>query len=433
MKTDSHNGIVDHRWNVGDQREIIHRFTEKDLQMFADLTGDRNPIHMDAGFASTSAVGGQVVHGMLAASFISTLIGMEIPGPGSLWNTFQVNWREVIRLGDTIRFTASITAINSVLNMIVLKIVGCDIKDSDRVFLDGVAKVMLTSGKAKEGVSAIEIDGRDEVLTKSETGKPAKCAAGPDREDGDNGILAKKTVVVTGATGLLGGAICKRLIRDGARIILWGRDEDKLHAMKETMGGAVADVVHCDLSDITTVTRSAEILSQGHEVFGIVHAAAARMGNLNVTDSRSVEELHTHLFVETLSLQALVAAFMGSNERIPGRFIIAVLTQALFDAPPAKMSAYVSAKMACWSLIRSLALELGPRGVRSNAVSPGLMETPYSRNISVVAKKIEEASNPMRRLCQPQDVAEAIAFLYSPLSGFINGVNLPVTGGLRMP
>jgi 3-oxoacyl-[acyl-carrier protein] reductase len=61
------------------------------------------------------------------------------------------------------------------------------------------------------------------------------------------------------------------------------------------------------------------------------------------------------------------------------------------------------------------------------------METPYSKNISAVAKKIEEASNPLRRLCEPQDVAEAVAFLYNPFAGFINGVNLPVTGGLRMP
>ena len=82
MSASGHNETAIHQWRVGDRREITHRFTQEDLEKFADLTGDRNPIHMDGGFASRSAVGAQVVHGMLAASFVSALIGMEIPGRG---------------------------------------------------------------------------------------------------------------------------------------------------------------------------------------------------------------------------------------------------------------------------------------------------------------------------------------------------------------
>ena len=70
-------------------------------------------------------------------------------------------------------------------------------------------------------------------------------------------------------------------------------------------------------------------------------------------------------------------------------------------------------------------------GIRCNAVSPGLMETPYSSKISIRAKKIEEASNPMRRICNPDDVARTICLLST--SGFINRANLPVAGGQRMP
>jgi NAD(P)-dependent dehydrogenase (short-subunit alcohol dehydrogenase family) len=59
------------------------------------------------------------------------------------------------------------------------------------------------------------------------------------------------------------------------------------------------------------------------------------------------------------------------------------------------------------------------------------METPYSSEISIRAKKIEEATNPMRRICNPDDVARAILFLST--ASFVNGTNLPVTGGQRMP
>jgi len=438
MSTDGYNDKVADQWQVGDSREITHKFTQDDLDEFADLTGDRNPIHMDGNWASRSAVGGQVVHGMLAASFISALIGMKIPGPGALWNTFQVNWREMIRIGDTLRFSATISATNSDLNLLVLKIVGCDIKDTNKVFLDGIAKVMLISHNADQQFLATPVYGlqeRDAIASQEcqpMDGNIEEIGAGHDKVLTSD-VLSGKVVIVTGATGVLGKVICQRLVRDGAKLLLWGRDQNKLMALRGILGQAVIGTVRCDLTDMTAVTKNAGILSRSHDVFGIVHAAAAPLNNLPVIDVRNIEELRNHWAVEVLSLQVLVAAFMGSGRKAPGGFIIAVLTQAIFDTPPTKMSAYVSAKMACWSLIRSLALELGPKGIRSNAVSPGLMETPYSSNISVVAKKIEEASNPLRRLCEPQDVAEAIAFLYNPCAGFMNGVNLPVTGGLRMP
>jgi NAD(P)-dependent dehydrogenase (short-subunit alcohol dehydrogenase family) len=322
--------------------------------------------------------------------------------------------------------------------MLVLKIVGCDISDANKVFLDGTAKVMLISRKVNQHSTRTAVcgDQEDSTLRSMKQEPVDKCTkeiAPSGNKARTSGVLSKRLVLVTGATGVLGEAVCQRLVRDGARLLLWGRNNDKLMAARRRLGESVAGVVCCDLSDNTSVIENANILSQSHDVFGIVHAAAAPLNNLNVIDARNIEELRNHWAVEVASLQALVAAFMSSESRTPGGFIIAVLTQGVFDAPPVKMSAYVSAKMACWSLIRSLALELGPKGVRCNAVSPGLMETPYSSNISAVAKKIEEASNPLRRLCEPQDVAEAIAFLYNPLAGFINGVNLPVSGGLRMP
>ena len=116
-----------------------------------------------------------------------------------------------------------------------------------------------------------------------------------------------------------------------------------------------------------------------------------------------------------------------------GGVIIAVLSQAMLDVPPPKLSAYVSAKLATWGLVRAYAAELGPKGVRCNAVSPGMMDTPYTREMPVRVKQVEAASNPSRRLCRPEDVADAILYLASSRAGFVNGVNLPVTGGARMP
>ena len=87
----SKNNNSINNWIKGDFRTITHQFTEDDVNTFSNLTGDNNPLHMDSNYASTTAAGGRVVHGMLAASFISTLVGVKIPGQGALWNDFQIN------------------------------------------------------------------------------------------------------------------------------------------------------------------------------------------------------------------------------------------------------------------------------------------------------------------------------------------------------
>jgi len=129
-------------WCVGDSRIIEHKFVEKDVVSFAELTGDYNPLHIDQNYASTTAAGGQVVHGMLAASFVSTLIGMEIPGAGALWNDFQISWRKMVRIGDTLKFTATISSVNASLDLIMLDIKGVGVENNE-LYLDGSAKVMV--------------------------------------------------------------------------------------------------------------------------------------------------------------------------------------------------------------------------------------------------------------------------------------------------
>jgi 3-oxoacyl-[acyl-carrier protein] reductase len=382
-------------WCVGDSRTIEHQFTTNDINSFAKLTGDYNPLHVDHNYAATTATGGQVVHGMLVASFISTLIGMEIPGPGALWNDFQVSWRKIVRIDDTLRFTATVSSINSSLDLIVLEIRGVGV-ENDELYIDGSAKVMVMS--KKKVISSF--------------------------------MLGKK-ILVTGASGILGTTVCKQLSDEGAELILWGRNSERLEELKNTLSTAVIDVICCDLSDEEAVKEQSKTLFLNNNIDGIIHTAAHPLNLTSAVDWNNLFELKRHLNIGVIALQQLVTAFMENRLAKRGGFIVTVLTEAVFDVPPDNMSAYVATKMASWGLIKSYAKELGPLGVRCNAVSPGLMETPYSSEISIRAKKIEEATNPMRRICNPDDVARAILFLST--ASFVNGTNLPVTGGQRMP
>ena len=127
-------------------------------------------------------------------------------------------------------------------------------------------------------------------------------------------------------------------------------------------------------------------------------------------------------------MNAVHAAGPGMEQRKFGRFIF-LGTAALSGTPPAGWAAYVSAKSALTGLIRCAASELGRLGITVNMVSPGLTVTDLTADIPQRAKAVEAHHNPMRRLATAEDTANAISFLLSDAAGYINGVNLPVTGG----
>lgn len=383
-------------WLVGDSRTITHTFTNGEVQAFASLTGDVNPLHVDPAYAGRTPAGGQVVHGMLAASFVSTLIGMHIPGPGALWYAFQVNWRQMIRIGDTLQFRAEVVAIQAGTQTLDLKIQGVHLGNNE-VYLDATAQVLLMTQTKAQTLSG----------------------------------LADKRILITGASGSVGQAICKQLVQQGVKVVAWGRDADRLHSLTTKLGADACEAQAVDLRDPKAIAEAIGTVLQNGTVSGFVHAAAAPLSYLNVDDPNNQAELAAHWTIGVAAFHQIAQALVAGMQTGDG--IVAILTQDILGQPPVKMSAYVAAKTACWGLVRSYAVECGPRGIRCNAVSPNTMDTPFTANMAVRAKQVEAASNPLRRLCQPEDVAEVTTFLLSPQAGYINGVNVPVTGGSRMP
>lgn len=92
----------------GDRAVISKRFTEEDVAAFASLSGDYNPLHMESDFARRTHLGNRVVHGMLVASYVSTLVGMQLPGAGALWMQQSFRWRRPVFVGDTLEIALDV-------------------------------------------------------------------------------------------------------------------------------------------------------------------------------------------------------------------------------------------------------------------------------------------------------------------------------------
>ena len=93
---------------IGDQRQYTKTLTERDLQLFAETSGDFNPVHLDADYAATTAFGERIAHGMWSGALISAAIATTLPGPGSIYRSQTLKFSKPVKLGDTITITLTV-------------------------------------------------------------------------------------------------------------------------------------------------------------------------------------------------------------------------------------------------------------------------------------------------------------------------------------
>ena len=86
--------------------------TERDIALFGEVSGDVNPVHFDEGFAKSTIFKGRIAHGVLSASYISTVLGMKMPGPGTIFMSLTTHFKAPVRIGDTVVATCTVRELN---------------------------------------------------------------------------------------------------------------------------------------------------------------------------------------------------------------------------------------------------------------------------------------------------------------------------------
>jgi 3-hydroxybutyryl-CoA dehydratase len=124
---------------LGQTADLSRTVTAADIDAFAAVTGDDNPVHLDEAYAATTRFGGRIAHGMLSAGYISAILGAHMPGPGAIYLSQSLRFRRPVRIGDTVVATATITDIDVARARVTLRTV-C--KVAGDVVVDGEAVVM---------------------------------------------------------------------------------------------------------------------------------------------------------------------------------------------------------------------------------------------------------------------------------------------------
>lgn len=244
--------------------------------------------------------------------------------------------------------------------------------------------------------------------------------------------LAGKVVLLTGATGGLGGAMAAAMAEQGATLLLSDRDESRSESAAQALRAAGHDALSlaCDLSDLAAVQALADraVALAGRVDVLVCNAGvqgpAGPLGNVDDGDWDLVMDVNLR------SAMMLTARLIpGMAERGGGSVILMASIAGLRGNKA--IGLYAVSKAALAQLARNLAVEWGPKNVRVNAIAPGLIRTPLAAemlaNEAFMARRL--SLTPLRRPGEPQEVAGVAVMLAGRAGAFITGQTLVVDGG----
>ncbi|MFC0306081.1 SDR family NAD(P)-dependent oxidoreductase [Rhizorhabdus histidinilytica] len=246
--------------------------------------------------------------------------------------------------------------------------------------------------------------------------------------------LSGKSYIVTGGGSGVGRATARRLAEFGCKVTIADRSEDTAREAVEmiTKAGGVAHAIRTDLSlenEVKAMVDSA-VNSYGR-LDGAVNAAGTPQRG-KATHELSTEEWD---FCHGVNLRGLF--FCNKYEILAmlqtGGGAIVNIASTLSSVAVANSAEYSASKAGVMGLVRGAALDYGTKGIRVNAVLPGLIDTPMLQTALNGDPNLEEAlyaACPMKRMSQPEEQASAACFLLSDEASFITGAGLPVDGGM---
>jgi len=321
----------------GDKRELSKTITATDLDAFAAMSGDYNPLHIDESFARKTTFQRRVAHGMLVASYVSTLVGMHLPGPGALWINQSYRWLAPVFIGDTVTLTLTVLQVSR--GSRTLKVAIQAVKQDDKVVMDGEGSVLLLETKRAQA----DLD------------------------------LPERVALITGSSRGIGAATATALAHAGARVVITylkrsEMAEDLCHSIGNSGGQAIASQL-----DVADEDQVGKVIRQARDHFSkqvdvLVNNAGAEYARRPLLETEW-KDIDTQLQVQ------LRGAFHCSKAVIPGMIelksgrIVNIGSSFTGGRPPVHATGFVVAKSALLALTRCLAVELGPSGIRVNAVS----------------------------------------------------------------
>jgi len=247
--------------------------------------------------------------------------------------------------------------------------------------------------------------------------------------------LSGQVAVITGSSRGIGRSIAENMARAGARVVISSRKADACEkvvaAIRDTGGEAIA--VPCNISDPAQLKNLVDKTVEAWGGLNILVCNAAVNPYFGPMETMP-EEAYDKIMNCNLKSSFLLSRMAGPLMAKAGGGSIIIVSSIGGHQGSDTLAVYGMAKAADFSLVKSLAIEWGPRGIRANCIAPGLIKTDLSRVLwenPKLLKNVEEGT-PVRRIGQPDDIGGVAVFLASKAAAYLTGQTIVVDGGLTI-
>lgn len=243
--------------------------------------------------------------------------------------------------------------------------------------------------------------------------------------------LSGKTILITGGAGGIGSATAATCVSLGARVVLTDIREDALTNTLALLPASLSGEKHqAFVADLTDENQINSLVDFCPVLDGLVCNAGVM--KLTLTQFITEAEL-TRILKINLNAPILLTRSLLKKKKINkgGSIVFTASAAGVFRVSMGN-GIYATTKCGIDAFMRTVALEMGPKGIRCNSVNPGMVETALIGSFTEEQKEKEKQNYPLRRFAKPEDVANGIAYLLSDAASFVTGTALKIDGGMTL-
>ena len=389
--------------HIGKKLSLTKKINKNLINQFVKLSGDNNPIHVNESYAKKTSYKKIVAHGMLSETFLSTIIGTKLPGKGSLWIEKEVKYIKIVRVNDLITFNAEVTFID----------------EKNRIAFVSINGINQFGEKVIDSQNKVIISDKCKILNNNQKLKKNNFL--------NNKKKLKKNVLLLGASGGIGFEITKKLLKAGYTLYCQYHSESKnLIKLKKKYKNKIF-ILKLNINNKKSLKEFIAKIEKMNFTH-LINCIIPKIYNVDFLDikKKDFEYYFSEIFYNIIEIINKVSKKFIRNKN--GNIID--ISTIYLKIPEKNLLPYITYKGAMKHFIKSLSVELSGYNIRSNIVTAGVTDTQQISNMTKRQKMLLSAKTPLKRIAKPEDVSNAVKYLASEESSFVNGAEINVDGGI---